>query len=126
MTDVQNWGAPSDPLSPCSEYLPVVHISGDATLASGEGQGILLVDGNLSLATSYSFYGIILVRGRFSMSASPGRTAIIGAVAAGSVGTPSAAAQGLAIHHSKCLINNALLSSGVLAPLPSRAWKQLY
>jgi hypothetical protein len=124
--DLENWGAPSDPLSPCWEYLPIIHVGGDLTLAAGEGQGILLVDGNLSVATSYRFYGIVLVRGRLSVSGSSSGAALIGAVAAGSVGTPSDPASGVTIRYSKCMISNALLSSGVLAPLPSRGWKQLY
>ena len=124
--DLQNWGAPSDPLSPCWGYLPIVHVSGDLTLAGGEGQGILLVDGNLSLVTSYRFYGIVLVRGRFNVSGGPSGAAFIGGVAAGSVGTASDPATGLTVRYSKCMISNVLLSSGVLAPLRARGWKQLY
>ena len=124
--DLSNWGAPTDPLSPCWEYLPVVHVSGDLTLASGDGQGILLVDGDLSIGTSYTFYGLVVVRGRINVSASPGGAAIFGGVAAGAVGTPSQPAAGVTIRYSKCIIDNVLLSSGVLIPLPSRAWKQLY
>ena len=124
--DPSNWGAPTDPLSPCWEYLPVVRVSGDLTLASGDGQGILLVDGDLSIGTSYSFYGLLMVRGRINISASSGGTAIFGGVAAGSLGTPSQPSVGVAIRYSKCMIDNVLLSSGMLVPLPSRAWKQLY
>ena len=124
--DTSNWGAPTDPLSPCWDYLPVVRVSGDLTLASGDGQGILLVDGDLSIGTSYSFYGLVVVRGRINIGESPGRAAIFGGVAAGAVGTPSQPAAGVTIRYSKCMIANALLSSGVLIPLPSRAWKQLY
>lgn len=124
--DLDNWGAPSDPLSPCWDYWPVVHVNGDLTLASGDGQGILLVDGDLSIGTSYSFYGVVLVRGRLTITASAGGMAIIGAVAAGSVGTPGDPVAGVTVRYSKCMITNALLSSSVLLPLPSRAWKQLY
>jgi hypothetical protein len=124
--ELENWGAPAEPLSPCRDYMPVVHVSGDLTLATGEGQGILLVDGDLSIGTSYSFYGVVVVRGRLQVSASPGGAAIFGAVASGSVGTPSQPIVGVTIRYSKCMIANALLSSGVLIPLSSRAWKQLY
>jgi hypothetical protein len=121
-----NWGAPSDPLSPCRDYMPVVHVSGDLTLATGEGQGILLVDGDLSIGTSYGFYGLVLVRGRISIDASSGTAVVFGGVAAGSMGTSSRPAAGASILYSKCMIDNVLLSSGVLSPLSSRAWKQLY
>jgi hypothetical protein len=124
--DPQNWGAPSDSSSPCRDYLPIVHASGDLTLAAGEGQGILLVDGDLTVVTSYRFYGIVLVRGRLTVGGSSSGAAFIGGVSAGSVGTPSDPAGGATIRYSKCMISNALQSAGVLSPLPSRSWKQLY
>lgn len=126
MRNLGNWGAPSDQLSPCRDYMPVVHVSGDLTLATGDGQGILLVDGDLSIGTSYSFYGLVLVRGRISINASPGTAVVFGGVAAGSMGTPSQPAAGASVLYSKCMIDNVLVSAGVLTPLPSRAWKQLY
>jgi hypothetical protein len=121
-----NWGAPSDPLSPCWNYLPIIHVRGDLTLAAGEGQGILLVDGDLTVIGSYRFYGLVSARGRLSVAGSGARATLTGTVEAGSVGSPSEPAAELSVKYSKCMFSNALLSSGVLVPLFSRSWKQLF
>lgn len=126
LNDPLNWGSTSDPLSPCWNYLPIIHVTGDLTLAGGEGQGILLVDGNLSVIGSYRFYGLVFARGSLTISVADGRATFMGAVRAESLGTVSGPATDLSIRYSKCLISNALLSSGVLVPLQSRSWKQLF
>ena len=118
-----NWGAPSDPGSPCGEYRPAIRVTGNASLVAGEGQGTLLVDGDLRISGSYRFDGILLVRGTLEVSA--GAT-FAGFIAAGAVGTPSQPAVGLELRYSKCLYYNALLSSVWPSPLRSRSWKRLF
>lgn len=59
-SDSQNWGDPENPTAACGGYYPIIHFSGDASIQSnGSGQGVLLVDGNLQIQGTFSFYGII-------------------------------------------------------------------
>lgn len=118
-----NWGQPSDPSSPCGEYRPAIRVSGDVSLVLGEGQGTLLVDGDLHVLGSYRFDGIVLVRGTLEVSAG---AAFTGFVAAGAVGAPARPAIGLELRYSKCIYYKVLLSSAWPTPLRSRGWKQLY
>src|SRR5207302_5681653 len=40
----------------CASYFPIVHITGDATLNGVQGQGILLVDGTLSVQGGFQWF----------------------------------------------------------------------
>ena len=126
LREVLNWGAPTDSLSPCSNYVPVVHATGDLQLGGGEGQGILLVDGDLSLGNGYRFYGIILVLGRLTVLPGATPALVVGTVAAGSVGSNVTPARDFSVKFSKCMVSKALLSTGQLVPLWERGWKQLF
>lgn len=50
----------------------VVHATGDLTLVGGAGQGVLLVDGRLTLAGPVSFVGLIVARGGILTTAAGG------------------------------------------------------
>lgn len=121
-----NWGDPSSLDGPCSSYLPIVHVVGDLTLTAGEGQGILLVDGDLAVSGGYRFFGLVLVRGTLVAASSGSAAAVWGGVAAARAGTEALPLTGIAVIYSKCMISHALLTSGTLIPLRSRAWKQLF
>lgn len=127
-TNILNWGDPTATTA-CAGYFPIIHITGTGTTSiqsNASGQGILLVDGNLSLAGGFKFNGIILVKGSFD--ASHGNNTIYGAVFSGSdaslddvtiTGTPT-------VRYSTCAINRVLNASAVAQPLRSRSWAQLY
>jgi hypothetical protein len=123
---ILNWGDPSDPTGVCGGYVPILHVSGDLTLAGGEGQGILLVDGNLEFSGPYRFYGLVLVRGGISVPSAGAGVALKGAVFASQVGASSAPVSGVQVSFSKCIVDRVLQSSGQLIPLRSRGWKQLF
>lgn len=57
-----NWGAPSDPLGPCGGRHVVVASAGAVVVDGGEGQGVLAVEGDLTLA-DHRFAGVVLVGG---------------------------------------------------------------
>lgn len=62
-SDPMNWGAPSNPTSPCFDYFPIIHVKRDLELTgSGAAQGILLVDRDLYMNGPFEFYGIVLVK----------------------------------------------------------------
>ena len=62
-----------------------VNAGGTLTLSNSSGQGILVVDGDLSVSGSFAYYGLIVVRGRVDLNGSgiPG-IEIHGAIIAGS------------------------------------------
>lgn len=70
-----NWGSAASG-SPCADHRPLVHALGDLVIQGGEGQGVLVVDGNLTVSDGFSFRGVVVVRGRLRVE---------GAVIAGSV-----------------------------------------
>lgn len=121
-----NWGDPLSPAAPCGRYMPVVHVGGDLELLPGRGQGILLVDGDLALHGPFLFSGIIMVLGDLSVAAGDTGVRVRGAVFAGSLGRAPQAAAVIEVTYSKCMVDNALLSSGQLIFLRSRSWKQLF
>lgn len=61
-----NWGAFGQE-SPCAAHRPLVHAHGDLVVHGGEGQGVLVVDGNLTVSDGFSFRGLIVVRGRLRL-----------------------------------------------------------
>jgi hypothetical protein len=121
-----NWGDPSSRDGPCSSYLPIVHVMGDLTLTAGEGQGILLVDGNLVVSGGYRFFGLVMVRRTFDAGGPGPGASVWGAVAAARTGSEPQPLTGITVIYSKCMISHALRTSGTLIPLRSRAWKQLF
>ncbi|MGH7612797.1 MAG: hypothetical protein ACREMW_01970 [Gemmatimonadales bacterium] len=119
-----NWGDPSSQDGPCSRYLPIVHVQGDLTLTAGKGQGILLVDGNLAIGGGYRFHGLVLVGGILEVESALAGVTVWGAVAAARTGSETRPLTGITVIYSKCMMLQALQSSGTLVPLNSRAWKQ--
>lgn len=124
ISDASNWGDVRP--GACGDYWPIVHIQGDLQLARGTGHGILLVDGDLQVIGVFEFTGLVLVRGGVDIDPSIGSLDLRGSLIASSTGVPGRRLSGITITYSKCMIDNALLSSGTLIPLRSRAWKQLF
>jgi hypothetical protein len=121
-----NWGDPSSPDAVCGGYLPIIHVAGDLELFAGDGQGILLVDGNLEFSGPYRFFGIVAARGRIDVLASAAAVEVRGAVFGSSLGTQAGPASVFEVTFSKCIFYRVLRSSGRLIPLRSRSWKQLF
>jgi len=111
----------------CGNYFPVVHVTGDASMGALQGQGILLVDGDLVLHSGFEWFGIALVRGRLTVEAPLSRDiAVWGAVLAeDSVQLEGASDRSVAIAYSKCAILKALESVALVTNLRSRAWLML-
>ena len=62
-TAALNWGAPVNPLDPCASYRPVVASEGSLVMDGGEGQGVLLVDGDATLSAGARYFGMVVVAG---------------------------------------------------------------
>ncbi len=126
--DVLNWGDGMNKAAPCGNYMPIIYLSGTTTLNNVQGQGILLINGDLNIQGSYQFYGVTIIQG--ALKASGGGTTeahFWGMTMARSVDFDSQKFTGKAeINYSKCAIVNALQLSGVGAQMRSRGWVQLY
>ncbi len=124
VSDLLNWGDPRPGV--CGDYWPIIHVAGDVELSAGVGHGILLVGGDLRIVGPVEFSGLVLVQGSLVVEPPGGSIHVSGVVVAGRAGTAGRGLSGIEVTYSKCMIDNALLSSGTLIPLRSRAWKQLF
>lgn len=125
-----NWGEPYGGsglgiVEPCQSHYPVVLSRGNLRLNNGRGQGVLLVEGDLTLAGNFEFNGVIIVTGTFD--ASHGTNVVHGAVMSSNgvlddmtlAGTPT-------VNYSACAVARALNGAAAVEPLAGRGWVQLY
>lgn len=124
-----NWGDGINQTAPCGSYSPIVHITGNLSITAKttpppQGQGILLVDGDLFLSNSFQYYGIIIVQG--SLTTNP-FTAVYGGVQVKNQNNAFQDIWDIHIQYSSCVLNKVLgLNGNDVAPLRSRSWAQLY
>ncbi|MDQ6872484.1 MAG: hypothetical protein M3037_10825 [Gemmatimonadota bacterium] len=120
-----NWGDGNTPTNPCGSRYPIIHLTGDATILNGQGQGIILADGNLTFGGTFTFYGIIIVRKGFKTQAG-GNPKVYGAVMAQDSNLATTAFAGDAvINYSVCALIAAKNATGTPAQLRSRNWVEL-
>ena len=124
-----NWGEPAIQTDPCSNYFPIIYHNGNLSLQGGRGQGILLVEGDLTATGGMVFYGPVFVTGTFSTEGNKNQGAkFFGGVIAGNVAlddTNKMSGQAL-VSYSSCAIRRALQNSSTPAPLAERSWVQIY
>jgi hypothetical protein len=126
--DAINWGDPlhADPtMTPCQTYFPIIYAKGDLQITGGVGQGILLVEGDLSVQGGAEFYGPVIVKGSLKTAGTGGH--FNGGVMAANVDLEQSTLLGDAvIHYSSCALKKAL--NGAASPmfLPRRSWTELY
>lgn len=141
VADNLNWGAPSNQNHPCHYYFPIIHARGDLELnGNGQGQGILIVDGNLGIRGGFEFSGIIIVRGKIETGG--GNSKVYGSVIVlgentsekskikdcDEEGCESKVTGNPIIHLSTCAIKRAVENnSGVsrIIPIEERSWVDL-
>jgi hypothetical protein len=123
--DANNWGAPLSPTSACGGYFPIVWVDGDLSINGVQGQGVLLVNGDLNVQGGFEFYGPVLVKGILSTQGTGGH--FNGGVVAANVNLDQNDILGNAvISYSSCALTKALANSAPAAPLRSRSWANLY
>jgi len=127
-TSLTNWGDGVNPLGVCGSYFPIIHITGDATLNGDQGQGILLVDGTLSIQGSYQFFGITIIQGDLKTSGGGNTDAHFwGGVMAKNADLSTQSLSGKAtLNYSSCSILAALQATSPISMMRSRGWVQLY
>ena len=126
-----NWGEPTPAAvtDPCFNYFPIIYHYGNLKLQGGRGQGILLVEGDLTATGGMVFYGPVFVTGTLSTSGNSGQGAkFFGGVIAGNVALDDVTklAGGALVSYSSCAIARALQNSATPKPLAERSWVQLY
>jgi hypothetical protein len=105
----------------------IVHAAGDLTLAGGSGQGVLVVEGHLTLAGPVSFVGVIVAKG--GLSAAAAGSELVGLLRAGPIGPGLQSVtigQPFLLRPSACAAEAALASAIVARPVTSRAWAEMY
>ena len=123
--DPNNMGAPLAPASACGGYFPIVWVEGNLTINGVQGQGVLIVNGDLDVQGGFQFYGPVIVKGRLSTQGTGGH--FQGGVIAANVNLNQTSILGNAIiNFSSCAVARALSMSAPSAPLRSRAWVNLY
>lgn len=122
-----NWGEPSrgtGTVVGCQNYFPVIYSAGNLSLNGGRGQGILLVNGSLTIRGNFVFAGLIIVRDYLDVAGTPD---IYGAVMVRSTVQHDTNITGNAnFYFSHCAAGQAL--SGLATPKRSagRSWAQIY
>jgi hypothetical protein len=105
--------------SPCADHLPVLHAPGNMRIEGGEGQGILLVDGDLTLADSTHFSGVAIVRGVLEVTE---RSELLGSVLASRI----AVREGSHVRYSSCAVERALRAAAMPVVPEGPAWSEAY
>jgi len=123
-----NWGEPNHatPAGACDSYFPIIHVLGDLKVTTGRGQGILLVDGDFTVAGNFAFTGVVIARGGLKMSGTGNK--ITGAVMAASVSVDDdvSLSGNTSIQYSSCALTAALSASSYPTRALQRAWVDLY
>ncbi len=124
-----NWGEPSVQTDVCSNYFPIIYHYGNLALQGGRGQGILLVEGDLTATGGMVFYGPVFVTGTLSTSGNSNQGAkFYGGVIAGNVALDDVTklSGGALVSFSSCALKRALGGSAKVGALTERSWIQLY
>ena len=128
-SDVNNWGDPSraTPSGVCESYFPIVYAPGDISINGDQGQGVLLVNGNLSIQGGFVFYGQVIVRGTVKLTGN-GNHIYGGVMAANVVDSTDASklAGNSSIRYSRCAVTSVFLNTAMGRRAPQRSWVELF
>src|SRR2546422_57819 len=123
-----NWGDPNRaaPAGACESYFPTIHVLGDLKVTTGRGQGVLLVDGDFTVAGNFEFTGAVIVRKGLKMSGTGNK--ITGAVMAASVDVTDnvALAGNTSLQYSSCALLASLSASAYPKQAIQRGWVDMY
>lgn len=117
-----NWGDPSG-VGPCANEFPIIWAQGDLHLKTGQGQGILIVDGDLTASGNFDFYGIVIVLGELYTTGTgnhlEGNVIVQGH---GQLDSESTTLGNSLVQYSKCRIDKAFNAAVRPRPLGKRSW----
>jgi len=122
-----NWGDPikGGASTACESYYPMIYVPGNLKLTGNYGQGVLLVEGDLTVEGAFKFYGPVIVRGHLATQGTGGH--FNGGVMAANVDFETNQALGDAtINYSSCAIATALTNSSPMLPVRQRSWAEMF
>jgi len=134
--DANNWGDTSHVNGPrgCENYYPVVHLQGATNSynlqGNSGGQGILLVDGNLTLAGGFKWTGLIIVKGATTLAgtAGVGGVKIVGGLMSMNRVSPADTNQvtgASSITFSRCVIGQVTAALATARQTRYRSWADM-
>jgi len=107
------------------DSLPIVFVPGNLVLTGARSQGVLLVEGDVSLEEGSVFVGLVVARGRLTIGELGGR--IVGAaVVAGAALGASSGGSSAAVVHSGCVVRRVISVIAGAHPLAERSWAAIY
>jgi hypothetical protein len=122
--DLNNWGDPLNPTLACGAYFPIIYVNGDVSINGVQGQGILVVSGDLSVQGGFEFYGPVIVKGHLKTTGTGGH--FNGGVIAADVDLePNSILGGALINYNSCALMKALTNSAVGGLMNERGWVNL-
>jgi hypothetical protein len=123
--DNSNWGDPINPRGACGDHFPTVYSVGDLHVRSGYGQGTLVVDGDLTVADGFRYFGVVVVLGSFKSTGVGSQ--ITGALIVANQDYEPQTLEGMTrIRYSNCAVTRSLAGSGRGVLLRERSWLDLY
>jgi hypothetical protein len=128
-TDANNWGEPlrtAGYVPECTTYSPIIYFDGNVKVTNGRGQGILLIDGDFSIAGNFSWTGLVIAIGQ--VKTGNGTSNVTGAIMANNadIGDQTSFSGTPVVSYSKCALDYVLNNSAVARPLAMRAWQQVF
>jgi hypothetical protein len=102
-------------------------VLGDTVIASGTFEGVLIVDGDLTVAGPFSATGLLVARGRITVPT--GGLSLAGAMmsfARPPDDQPAIDIRGGSIRYSRCVIERALRRASEPRPVQKRSWAELF
>lgn len=124
-SEITNWGDPWNPGDPCGSYFPIIHVNGDMTIKGKRGQGVLLVDGDLTVQGNFEFVGLVIVTGRMATSGT-GQKYTGAVIVANEDGEQNDIAGDAQFLFSNCAVLRALVQSAPGRLLRERGWVSLF
>lgn len=125
-TRSDNWGDPGG-AGPCGSYAPLIWATGDVELRGGAGQGMLLVEGDLTISAGTRFAGVVIARDDVRSQGIGGT--LLGSVLAGGAsvapGDHTLLDGASLVQRSRCAVDLALEWSARLIPIAGRPWAPL-
>jgi hypothetical protein len=130
-TDRGNWGdmrRAAVIAGECEDYFPIIYFAGRTSqvhLTGGQGQGMLIVEGDLEISGGFTWTGPVITRGHFESTGTGAH--VYGAVLAGNADVESNSLAGNAVvNYSSCAIAKAVAGAAVAKQLTTRPWADLF
>ena len=124
---MDNWGDPMVPpsVAGCSNYFPIIYVNGDFKATGGYGQGILLVNGSISVQGGFQFFGPVIATGTLTTAGTGGH--FNGGVMAANLNLAQEVILGSAVvTYSSCALFKAISSNSPGRWLSQRSWLDLF